>query len=188
MALDTTVAGATSDSLVTTVEASTYFSEHYDTSKGTAWAAMSTSQKEMLLRQATETINSLNFWQSATPSPAGGALNLKNWPVTAYNDTQRLQFPRNIDISGADDTPFIPTDVKWAVCEQAIFMKTSMNTDVINARSVGLRAESVSAGDVSISQTFVDGTPSGSADMFVGPVTKLLISKYIVKAGRFRRQ
>lgn len=188
MALDTTVGGAVSDSFVSLSEADIYFSEHYDTSKGTAWAAMVDPQKEMLLRQATETVNSLNFWESPSPTSASGALNLKNWPVTAYNDTQRLQFPRNIDISGTDDAPFIPQDVKWAVCEQAVFMKTSLNTDVINARSVGLKAESVKAGDVSVSQTFVDGYGSGSADMYVGPIPKLLLSKYVVGARRFKRQ
>lgn len=186
MALDTTLAGERSDSFVAVAEADTYFSGHYDTTKGVAWAALSTAHKEMMLRQATATINSFNFWSSKHAMVLTGAYNVRVYPTTPYSDVQALQFPRNVDID-TSDSPYIPDDIKWATCEQALYMKTSLNTDAINARAAGLIRERVKADVVEVEQQYAEPGKASVAEAYLSPIAKLLISKYIVNNNRWSR-
>lgn len=188
MALVTSLAGYTSDSYVSVVEADNYFINHWDTTKSTAWDALADEQKEGVLKQAVRIIESLPFHEDSTASSVSFVGNIKKNVVTPAVTNQSLSFPRNIDLDANDDL-YIPADVKEAQCEQAIFMVSSMSESVIQARMRGLISESIKADTVSVSQSFSSGG-GGSADimsMMVSPIAHMLLKKYIIKTTRLKR-
>lgn len=187
MALDITLAGSTSDSYDTVTNADTYFASHWDASKVAAWAALSSGQKEGAMRQAAMIIETLNFWQDSAEATVTYDSNLRKCLITPYETNQALSFPRNIDINSSN-VAFIPTDVKQAQFEQAIFLVSSMNESVVQSRARGLIAESVQAGSVSVSQSFESGGNQDTTSMMVSPIALMLLKKYIVKARRTVRE
>lgn len=186
MALVTTLAGYTSDSYDTVANADIYFAAHWDATKAAAWAALTSGQKEAAMRQAAMVIETLKFWQDSTDATVTFDSNLRKCIITPYETNQALSFPRNVDVDSTD-TAYIPTDVKHAQFEQAIFLVSSMNESTVQARMRGLTAERVRAGDVEVSQSYESGGATDSSSMLVAPVALMLLRKYIVKNSRVAR-
>lgn len=188
MALTTTLSGLTSDSYGTIVEADAYFDDHYDTTKSDTWGDLAEGQKEMLLRQATQILETISFWDTNTVVTVSDAVSLQNYAKSPAVLNQALSFPRNVDITSLG-AQFIPTDVKYAQFEQAIYLKTSLNEAVINSRMLGLLSESVKAGSVSVSQTFADGAVGAQTSVMgmISPIAMSLLKKFITSRTRRHR-
>jgi hypothetical protein len=145
--------------------ATTYFSDHYKPGYATQWAALSPGQQGMLLNAATRDIEQLRFVdRQAVPTyryftdPVKGRILIltpRRDPIK-YNYYQSLQFPRSVDIH-QDGTVFIPMEMQWAQCEQAIYRLNFDETLLSNARQ-GLSINSIKVGGgVSIYQHLNSG-------------------------------
>jgi hypothetical protein len=186
MALVTTLAGTASDSYISLADADTYFTSHWDSVKSAAWDALSDGQKEAALKQAVMIMESFGFWEDSTEADVSTASTLKKCLITPYTTNQALSFPRNIDLD-VNDAVYMPSDVKQAQCEQAIFLVSSLNESTVQARQRGLTAERIKAGAVEVSQSYDSGGAMDTASMMVAPIAFMLIKKYIVKNRRLQR-
>lgn len=133
MALITTVAGATSDSYVTLVEAAAHASMIGETAFG---ALATDALRENLLRRATAVID-LQLW-------AGTRYDIST--VTAgHRNGQALEFPRQLDVDG-NGNPFVPVEVKRCCCEVAFALlsgagETASDAKVSNLKIGGMTIE-----------------------------------------------
>jgi hypothetical protein len=145
--------------------ATTYFANHYKPSYATQWAALNSNQQGTLLNAACRQIEQFRFVdRQAVPTyryfvdPAKGRvliLTPRRDPIK-YNYYQSLQFPRSVDIH-QDGTVFIPMEMQWAQCEQAIYLINFDETLLSNARQ-GLSINSIKVGGgVSIYQHLNSG-------------------------------
>ena len=128
MAIDTTVAGAASDSYATVAEADSYLAlqRGRNISK---WTALTTTQKEDTLKLAAVAVDQLRFFDD---------------PSTT---TQALEFPRVADYKtvGGVTTYFIQPGVKYGQIETALHMVTSNSSDTaenVTSFSIGSYSES----------------------------------------------
>src|SRR5512133_2629041 len=109
MALVTTVGGATSNSYVSMGEADNYFLYHWCLSKQDLWAGLSFQQKEQVLKAACQVLDTLrvldNYLSYGSLPPA--LQTDYDTTVTRLAASQRLSFPRNVDVDGSN-VGFIP--------------------------------------------------------------------------------
>lgn len=192
MSLDVTVAGENSESYGSVEEADTYFGNHWLIAKTSAWENLDTGVKELLLKAATnilENVKVLDRELGGASLALPAALRespLWNGQLTRYNASQRLQFPRNIDIDSNLD-PFIPTEVKQALFEQAIYMTSLDETAMVNQMN-GLLKSSIEAGPVRVYEAYAgDGaSASGLANAFA-PMAIAFMKKFIRRTRRLER-
>lgn len=162
MALDVTVGGASSDSYVSLAEAATYFGARFGTD---AWDALSDANKEKALKQATREVDSHLF------------LGRRNYW------SQALQFPRAYPYHREEPRQStaveIPTSVKHATCEQALFIvqhaTTGGRSPIQSLRSEGVVSHRVG----SLAQNF-----EGATQGVLGPGAKTYLTKWITRWGQ----
>jgi hypothetical protein len=117
MSINYSVGTPTANSYVSVGLANTYFSERVisdgwtNISVNSTGTLTATAQKERLLKQATREIDSAYRFQQ------------RKYNDYTYGDDnyQALEFPRsyNFDVDGY---PYIPDEVQWATCEQALWI------------------------------------------------------------------
>ena len=105
MPLDATVAGASADSYLTVADADALANEDLGP-QAVGWLAASVPMKEKALKRATREID----------------LFIGDLGGLRYAATQRLLFPRAIDVSGTPATPFIHRSIRSATYEQAAYV------------------------------------------------------------------
>jgi hypothetical protein len=190
--LDATVSTKTSNSYCDVAYADEYFAQHYDTAKATAWAALATNQKELLLVHATRIIDTARFtlflnWQNyglRYDYSTGMVLNLSTEldPVK-YWYFQKLQFPRNLDIDPDTGAVYIPEPIKMAQCEQAYYLLNFDDTAMAN-RIMGITNDTIGIGrgQIHLNQQYAS---DGSA---IAPLALEYIRPFLLKSGtRMRR-
>lgn len=188
VALDDTLSGETSNTFCSVDYADDYFDNHYSVAKTTAWQALSDGQKEQLLIQACRIINKCKFTETSTNHDYDYSLEWRrdmNAVVTVnkstrpfkYTYTQALQFPRNLDYL-TDGTYFIPDEIKMAQCEQAIYLAT-VDDSSLTSIGQGLKRESVTVGEITLSQTYSDNSASAG---LISPMAKELITPYLIRS------
>jgi len=185
MALTTDIAGEFSDSYVTIAEANQYFASHWSTAKESAWSSLSVAQRERVLKFAANIIDTLRIhdvdYGSGPLPPALRADGALSYSVHRLDMVQRLGFPRNVDVDSTG-TAYIPTEVKDAQCEQAVFLLTADETAMSNYLS-GIAEEAVSAGPVRVYTRYADGA---SASM-IAPMTMELLRPFVRPTRRMKR-
>lgn len=142
LTLNTTIAGEAANSYVDVLFADEYLESHFLTTLADAWANLDDNQKVTALIGACRVIETARF----TVQGVGSANSLP----TRYVTTQALQFPRNIDVSVAL-TPYVPEPIKWAQCEQAVYL-VSLDTTVLANALKGIWADTLQVGDVRMHQ------------------------------------
>jgi hypothetical protein len=170
--------------------ATAYFAAHYKPAYATQWAALSASQQGLLLNAATRDLEQLKYVErQAVPTyryfvdPVKGRILIltpRRDPIK-YNYYQSLQFPRSVDIH-QDSTVFIPMQMQWAQCEQAIYRLNFDETLLSNARQ-GLSINSVKVGGgISIYQHLNSGGDnlSPTALAYIKPFLKY--GKHLVRS------
>lgn len=133
MALDSTVAGSSSDSYISVAVADGFAADDLGP-EATAWTAATTADKEKALKRATREID--------------GYLRT-GW--LRYATTQALLFPRSIDHSGTPEVAFIPRNVQLATYEQATYVLR--NATVIDSARQRRARDLESASEPNISYT-----------------------------------
>lgn len=137
MALDTTVSGSSSDSYVTLAEANTFFQNHKRHFDAT-WDALSDTQKEVHLRDATLALDALRDWRGYRP-----------------DSDQALEFPRELGEISFYKTTLYPSNtidqkIKHAQMEVAMMViRRGSTTDTIETRyeeSIGALSGTVNIG------------------------------------------
>jgi hypothetical protein len=151
-------------SYVSLAFAADYFAKHYRPAYTTQWGALSADQQGMALNAACRQIEQFRFVdRQELPhyrffvDPVKGRV-LEYTPrrdAVKYNYYQSLQFPRSVDIH-QDGTVFIPMEMQWAQCEQAIYLLNFDETLLSNARQ-GLSINSVKVGSISVYQHLNSG-------------------------------
>lgn len=148
-----------STSYISLEGAATYFANHYKPAYAAQWAALSPGQQGMALNAACRQIEQFRFVdRQELPhyryfvDPVKGRVLV--WTprrdAIKYNYYQSLQFPRSVDIH-QDGTVFIPMEMQWAQCEQAIYLLNFDESVLANARQ-GVSIQSVKVGAVSVYQ------------------------------------
>jgi hypothetical protein len=184
MAFDATVAGPSATSYATIAEADAYFNSLWSVAKTTAWQALRRPQKERLLISATNILETIKVLDRET---GGGPLSLPlelrddvvNYVIQRFDEEQRLQFPRNIDLD-TNDNAIIPDAVKEALFEQAIYM-TSLDEDTLAAQLTGIAKSSIEAGSARLYTSY-----TGNGNAFA-PMAVALMRPYIRKTRRLNR-
>jgi len=191
MTIDSTLAGEFSNSYVDVAFADDYFTNHYDSTKAASWAALSSGAKATLLIQACSVIETARFtvpvalpqYAMRYDSVTGlvKSLNLNRQPVK-YDYYQALQFPRNLDVKTTDGSLYIPTAIKTAQCEQAIYLKNLDDSAMAN-RIQGITMDKVSIGSGQIDAT-QEYAITGST---FSPLALELVRQFLVRGGRLAR-
>lgn len=199
LTLTSTLSGEFSNSYVTLDYADDYWADHYDSTKVSAWAALTDEAKTTLLILACRTIEKYKFTNKAEPYYAATlheddirhalvAFNDRTWEVFKYALTQKLQFPRSIDIA-IDGTTYIPEEVMVAQCEQALYLQSYDMTAITKSLS-GISAETVGLGRGAIyKQTkYADVSGGGiSAMTMLAPIPVELLGPLMLRRGKLRR-
>lgn len=164
--VDTSLATETSNSFVDTVYAGDYFTNHFNTLKANVWLNLNDDQQGQLLVQACWDLEQFRFVVATdytTPRISDLRWDSRSGRFTAYqsptlepakfNYYQALQFPRNKfpDVK-LDGTLQIPERIKFAQCEQAIWIATMDETALAN-RIAGINVDKVSIGRGQIETT-----------------------------------
>jgi hypothetical protein len=171
MALIATPAAADADSYGTVAEANAYFASHWSEVKQLTWDALSTAQKERLLKTATNVIESLRFLDDYD-----GIAGI----ITKLDPLQRLSFPRNLE-------GIVPDEVKEAEFEQAVYL-VNFDDSTISARMSGIYKEEVRAGSVSVSNTYgANYRGGGGQATYVAPLAVDLLRPYLRRNSRLVR-
>lgn len=189
MALDATIAGETSDSYVTLVEASAYFANHYSLAKSSAWVVLTAGQQESALKRACSILESLRVLDDEF---GYGPLPRALW-VFDYNDLnihrltniQRLSFPRNIDVDSSL-VAFIQQNCKDAQCEQASTLLAFDESAMLAAMS-GLVSELTKAGPVETRSVYRTARGGSVMGTMLAPMALELMRQFIRPTGRMRR-
>jgi hypothetical protein len=191
--LDNTIMGELANSYIDQNYADTYFDQHFNALKTATWTALGDEQKQQLLVQACWDIEQFKYTETTTVehSVVQGSLkwDSRQGRFTAYvtpskapvpyNVYQQLQFPRNRDIR-ADGTVFIPERMKFAQCEQAIYLVTLDETALSN-RLQGLNLDRVVLGEIGLTQEYAyQGTT-------LAPLALEFIRPYLYKSKRTGR-
>ena len=177
--LDVSIGGADANSYISLTDANSYFTNHYDTGKNTSWSGLSTAAKEQLLRTATLILDTIRFWDVEEVTPLSveffSVEDLEGAISTPYNDHQARRFPRNKDIDELS-VAYIPQEVKWAECEQAIYMARTLDEDLMALQMQGVTSDSVSiAGGPAVRQTY-----SGTAPNMISPIAWGLVRRFAI--------
>lgn len=192
--LDATLMGENANSYVDQTYADTYFSNHFNTTKASTWAALSNNQKQQVLVQACWNIEQYKYTETTTleHSIAQGELkwDSKQGRFTAYvtpskapvpySVYQNLQFPRNYDFK-SDGTIYIPERIGMAQCEQAVFL-VALDETALSNRLQGLNLDRVVLGDISLTQEYAyQGT-------MLAPLALEFIKPFLYRNTRVGRQ
>lgn len=189
--LNATLSDQYANSYVTTSEADTYWTNHYSSTSAASWAALSTAKKEMLLVYSCRVLESLRFTiernQPRLPRSwynrgTGKVIFLIDRLEPAkYLSTQSLQFPRTIDLDQTNGTTFIPDPIKWAQCEQCIYL-LNFDDSILANRIQGVSKDAVVVGAIHSRQEIEAG---GSA---IAPIALEMVKPYLIKSNsRIRR-
>lgn len=160
MALDATLAGASSNSYITLAEAETFSSQFYNL---TAWSTATSGNQEAALMEACTEIESYRLRFNPSVS------------------TQALHFPRDVDYDSSG-VYIIPTAIKKA---QFLLAVNILETRTMEQKAHELKNAGVtnySLGDYSISF----GTASASGGKYTSLIRKLLYP-YVQWEGRIGR-
>jgi len=192
--LDTSLATETANSYADVAFADDYWENHYLPTKAAAWAALSDEAKAAILTAACRVLETARFTIKVTLAEYAmhydrfsGTVQdvaLTTEPVKYYF-YQRLQFPRNLDFykSGAHQGDlYIPDEVKWAQCEQALYLLSLDETAMAN-RLQGITMDKVGIGKGQIEAT-QEYAITGSS---FSPVALEMLRPYMIKGGRLRR-
>lgn len=194
--IDDTVTGEYANSYVDIDYADEFFESHWSTAKADAWDALDDDPKQMLLVQATQLIEQIRFtyyedilafYQLRYDYITGKVISRVNFtePIK-YLFTQKLQFPRNLDVDKTTTNPYIPEPIKMAQCEQAITLATFNDASLIKILG-GIKSEDVQiAGQIKKAVVYQDAMVIGAGNS-LSPLTIQLLSPYILKTTRFRR-
>jgi hypothetical protein len=188
MAIDTTVGGETAVSYSTVSYADKYFRDHYSIAKNTLWASLSVARKESALRRATQQIETLKFLDSEYLHVAQMPLALllnddeASFGICKAFEFQRLQFPRNVDVSSQGDY-FVPVEVMDAQCEQAVHLLNFDDSALLTIGS-GIVAEAVTAGAVKSYTKYTEGV----SPTYISPMAAELLRPFFRLSTRMRRQ
>lgn len=185
--LNNTVADERANSYVDSAYADLYWADHWDTVSAAKWAALSSAQKNRLLIQACRIIDTLRFTEAVDPLQEYHLVyDSRNQQIrsvkTNYGRPQKwayeqhLQFPRTLDVY-LDGTVYIPEEIMFAQCEQAVFM-LSLDTSVIANRLQGVSHDSLNVGGIAISQKLEAG---GS---MIAPVALNFCKPYLIKGSQ----
>jgi hypothetical protein len=186
MALVVTVGGETSDSYVSVAEADTYFANHYSTAKQTVWEGLSSAQKESVLRRACQQLETLRVLDDELATgrlPVAFVVDLFQYDLTIHRAeiAQRLQFPRNLDITSTN-TVFIPQEVKDSQCEQAVHLLSLDDSNLLTL-SQGIIEDAVTAGAVRTYTKYSEGR----IPTYLSPMVIELMRPFLRITGRVRR-
>jgi hypothetical protein len=188
---DSSIAGPLANSYCSVLYADDYFSNHYDFVKSTNWSNFGFVQKQRVLIQATRILETARFTSVVTYLDYGLYYDRNSGLVLQFSLDrdpvkfafgQHLQFPRNLDID-INGVKFIPEEIMFAECEQAIFLTTLDETALAN-RIQGVTSDTVSVGkgNIHLNQQYALG---GSA---FAPLALEFVRPYILKTGgRVRR-
>lgn len=191
--IDTTIMGELANSYIDQNYADTYFDRHFNTLKSTTWSNLSDDQKQQVLVQACWDLEQFKYTETTTVehSVVQGSLkwDSRQGRFTAYvtpskapvpySVYQQLQFPRNRD-TRADGTIFIPERMKFAQCEQAIYLVTFDETALSN-RIQGLNLDRVVIGEIGLTQEY---SFQGSS---LAPLALEFIKPYLYRSKRTGR-
>jgi hypothetical protein len=192
--IDTSLATETANSYADVAFADDYWENHYLPVKAAAWAALTDEAKATLLVNACRVLETARFtlkvglpdfslyYDSAHAIVL--ALNLDTEPVRYYF-YQRLQFPRNIDVykTGTQQGDlYVPDEVKWAQCEQAVYL-LSLDETAMSNRVQGITMDKVGIGKGQIEAT-QEYAITGSS---YSPIALEILRPYMIKGGRLRR-
>lgn len=173
LVIDSTVGGPAANSYADVAYADAYWVGHYNTTKGSAWAALTTAKKTAALIHAAAVLESIRFTIPDRPRNyrqvsyflhRGTGLVVErpqSGEPVKYDYYQSLQFPRNLD-TDSDGDKFIPEPVLMAQCEQAVYL-LSFDEGVAASRLQGISEETVKVGPVSVSQKFGGGSQGATA-------------------------
>lgn len=198
LTLDSTIAGETSNSYCTLEYANNYWAGHYNSSLSDQWAALTDTQKIMLLIQACRVIERVRFvYPQALPHYALQYdrrtrkvvnLNLTRDPVKYYY-YQKLQFPRNIDIYYLQPPPGVPIGSLYireepmqAQCEQAMYI-LNLDTTALSNKLQGISLDTFGLGKQQIEQT----QQYGGVGSMLSPIAVEILSGLMVRDGKMRR-
>jgi hypothetical protein len=196
LTLDAGVAAETANSYVTAAYADEYWQQHFSQVKAAQWAALTTARKESALIQACRIVESLRYTydnkrggveKDYYKSRSTGRLieyPYKERPVKYYT-YQALQFPRSIDLDSQTAAPYVPEAVQMAQCEQAMYMLT-FDEAALSSSLQGVASESITAGPVSISQTFKSSSSGGGS--LVSPTAFGFLKPFLIHIGRQLRR
>jgi hypothetical protein len=164
--LDNTLATETSNSYIDTNYALDYFGNHFNALKASTWLALTDDQQTQALVQACWDLEQFRYviaTDYTTPRISDLRWDSRTGRFTAYqsptlepakfNYYQALQFPRNRfpDVK-LDGSLQIPERIKFAQCEQAIWLVTIDETALAN-RLLGINVDKVSIGRGQITTT-----------------------------------
>ena len=178
MAIDATIAGATSNSYLSLAEAQAYFAARL---RSEAWETASDADKEKALLTACRRIEAhrlrVHRRPYGYPYDLPNALDRPADPLAPADPDQALSFPRqrDLDRSGAFA---IPDQVKQAQCEEALALLAS---GAEQERRRGLQAAGVKSFTVDgLSESY----ESGAADrMLISAEARSLLSPFIDRGG-----
>jgi hypothetical protein len=186
MALDTTLGGEATTSYVSISEADRYFQSHYSTAKTSAWQALNAPRKESVLKRACQQIETIKFLDVEYASVGRLPLALiddiyADITICKYEEYQRLQFPRNIDVNSTGD-PFVPQELKDAQCEQAVHLLMFDDAALLTIGQ-GIVEEAVTAGPIKSYTRYSEGV----APSYISPMAAELLRPYFRRSTRVRR-
>lgn len=192
MTLDETIGGTKSNSYVDVAFADSYFAGHFSTDKAARWAALTTPQKVTALIQATRVLETIRCAEETASdldyvpyyNRAIGAITFVYEDYTRATKSgyyQKLQFPRNKDVDQTTSLFFIPEEVKFAQCEQAIFL-LDFDEDTMVSFLAGAASDVITVGQVSLRKEI---NKRGS---FVAPIALEFLKPFILKgSSKLRR-
>lgn len=143
------------------VYADSYWAQHWDTVSAAQWAALPDNTKAGLLVQACRLVETLRFTEPVDPlseyhlvydsrSQQIRSLKTNFGRPEKFLFQQKLQFPRTIEVD-MQGVVFIPEEIKFAQCEQTIYIINFDQTILAN-RLQGISHDALNVGGVSISQ------------------------------------
>lgn len=186
MTLDNTLSGENANSYISLAYADDYFSTHYNADKVALWASFTDEQKTTLLIHATTlgieklTFVAKNLYQSRndslyiSPSGVPFVFNDLSIPYKAVFN-QRLQFPRTVDINSSG-VFFIPEDVKFAQCEQAVYLAEQIEDESLENSVKGIKSESFTVGPIKSFQEF----DSSRQVKTISPIARQMLENYLL--------
>jgi hypothetical protein len=168
LTLNTTLTDPYANSYADVAYCDGYWNQHYSTVKATQWSALSTDQKTSLLIIACRVIETARFTAPAVLREQFGLdysrrtrtviTMMDRLTPAKYLYTQRLQFPRNLDVDVTDGHLFVPEPILMAQCEQTVYTLNFDDTAIAN-RMQGISADATYVGNIHLRQSYLqDGS------------------------------
>jgi hypothetical protein len=157
--LVSTIGGENSNSYVDVAFADDYFNNHYSLTKRVNWATLSSAQKPYLLVMACRIVDSAAFTVpidiarytlSSSPSdPTRFVYITSDQEPVKYQSFQALQFPTNQSLL-EDGTLYVPEEIKFAQCEQAVYM-IGLDESALEQQAQGILIDQLGLGSGKVS-------------------------------------